>query len=160
MNSLVSRIEELRDSQKGGPTCLYFIKSASNEIIYIGISMNPMKRSRDHAKNQQWRMEIANISVHWFDTRWEAEEAEIFLIKHYRPKHNVDHNDDEPIDYKLLLRTGIRLEKILNAMDKKTLKDYDDAGMRQAVEVLNKRNRSDWDNVKKAIDMAGEYYDQ
>jgi excinuclease UvrABC nuclease subunit len=157
MSNLAKRMEELRDAEKGVPTCVYFIRSEDNEIIYIGISMNPMKRSRQHDKMQDWRQEIAHISVHWFENRWEAEEAEIMLIKHYRPKHNIEFNDDEPIDDRLLIKTGIRLQKIISAMDRKTLKDYDDAGMRKVVDVLNQYSRSDWDNVEKAIDVAREY---
>ena len=129
----------------------------NHEIIYIGISMNPMKRSRQHDKMQEWRQEISQISVHWFDTRWEAEEAEIVLIKHYRPKHNVEFNDDEPIHNKMYLKTGVRLEKIINAMDSETLSDYNDAAMRKAIDALNKGSRSSWDNVQKAIDTAKEY---
>ena len=55
------------------------------------------------------------------------------------------------------LKTGVRLEKIINAMDSETLSDYNDAAMRKAIDALNKGSRSSWDNVQKAIDTAKEY---
>lgn len=75
-------------------TALYRIRSASSDLLYIGISSNPPKRWLQHAADKPWWQEAADFSIEWFESRTEALAMEALAIKSERPLHNVVHNAD------------------------------------------------------------------
>ncbi|GAA3121992.1 GIY-YIG nuclease family protein [Streptomyces echinatus] len=84
-----------------GRTSLYRLLDAAGRLLYIGISCKPEKRYDSHRwhKPHAWRHDIASYTNEWFDTREEAEAAEITAIRSELPLYNRMHHpdcDDEP----------------------------------------------------------------
>lgn len=79
-----------------GRTSLYRLYDSNGQLLYIGISNNPEKRFNTHRwhKGKPWRHEIASFTAKWFDTREEAEVAEIKAIRSELPLHNRMHHPD------------------------------------------------------------------
>lgn len=81
-------------------TALYRYFDATNELLYIGISIDPDGRLRAHRDNHEpWVPVIASRTVEWLDSRPLALKAEEEAIKAERPRYNEKHNyDDAPFD--------------------------------------------------------------
>lgn len=74
-------------------TAMYRLHSSEEELLYVGISTQPLQRWIQHAADKNWWPEVANMSIDWFDSRAEALAVEAHTIKTERPLHNVVHND-------------------------------------------------------------------
>lgn len=70
---------------------LYRLYAADSTLLYVGISDNLGRRLREHSKREWWP-DIASTSFEQFDSRMEAERAEVKAIRNEHPKHNVVHN--------------------------------------------------------------------
>lgn len=77
-------------------TALYRIRSASDDLLYIGISANPPQRWLQHADDKSWWSEVAGFSIEWFGSRAEALAMEAHAIRSEHPLHNVVHNQQRP----------------------------------------------------------------
>lgn len=75
-----------------GPTDLYRYFDAEGQLLYVGISFSAIARASQHRKEKGWWTEFTNMTVERFDTRSQAEAAEIEAIKSESPVHNVIHN--------------------------------------------------------------------
>jgi len=73
-------------------TTLYRYYDSDNALLYVGISNKPGRRLQEHFKGQPWSGLIKKTDFEHFETREEAERAEIDAIKAEKPKHNVVHN--------------------------------------------------------------------
>lgn len=74
-------------------TVVYFAENGADEVIYIGISNNTMRRWREHLAKKPWADEVEAMYVHEkHPTKWDAMAREEALIKQYRPRYNVVHN--------------------------------------------------------------------
>lgn len=67
---------------------LYRHFNADGTLLYIGISINPLMRTRLHSVNSDWRLDIATITVQWFSDKATALEAERAAIAKEKPLHN------------------------------------------------------------------------
>lgn len=77
-------------------TCLYRMYDAVGALLYVGITNRPDLRFAQHAADKPWWREVVTIKKQWFDTRVQAERAEIIAIKRERPRYNIEHNMSNP----------------------------------------------------------------
>ena len=60
-------------------------------LLYVGISLNAIKRMIDHrSQSKEWFDEIAFTQRKTYPNRAEAEKAEAIAIRNENPKHNID----------------------------------------------------------------------
>lgn len=70
-------------------TALYRIRGEADLLLYIGISNGLAIRWNGHQSVQPWWDEVRLITVEWYETRTEAEDAEKAAILAEQPKYNV-----------------------------------------------------------------------
>lgn len=75
-------------------TALYRHFDIDGKLLYVGISYDVEKRTKQHENLAEWFGEIAEIKTEYFNTRKEAQAAEKEAIKTERPLHNVAHSGD------------------------------------------------------------------
>jgi hypothetical protein len=75
------------------PICfLYRHYDPYGDLLYVGISLDALKRQVEHSRESDWRMSIYQIIIEPFTTRERALEAEHHAIRTEFPKHNTAHN--------------------------------------------------------------------
>jgi predicted GIY-YIG superfamily endonuclease len=81
-------------------TALYRYFDANDELLYVGISIDPDGRLKAHRDNHEpWVGEATKRTDEWHDSRSLALRAEAEVIKAERPRYNVKLNyDDAPFD--------------------------------------------------------------
>lgn len=72
-----------------GRTALYRLYDTEDRLLYVGISVNPDMRWRQHANDKLWWSTVSRKEVEWFETRPEACEAEVRAIQSEQPLYNV-----------------------------------------------------------------------
>ena len=78
---------------KLNPACyLYRQYGIDGDLLYVGISLEPLRRQNRHMNFANWRSNIFRILVEPFETREEALEAERVAIRQEFPKFNNVHN--------------------------------------------------------------------
>lgn len=92
-------------------TQLYRHFNAAGELLYVGISINAARRSKEHNKSS-WFGEVSRIEIEWFETRESALKAEISMIRTEKPKYNIVGMEMESIEYANF--TAEQREAILN----------------------------------------------
>ena len=83
-----------RNIKPGGYLYRHF--HASGDLLYVGQSLSPLRRQRDHAKGAAWRHLICWIVIEPFETREESLAAEEMAIWEEFPKFNKSMNDHAP----------------------------------------------------------------
>ena len=73
------------------PCSLYRHFSATDELLYVGISLSAVARLGQHERHSGWFGSIASVKVEHFDTREEALAAEKAAIQGEDPLHNKYH---------------------------------------------------------------------
>lgn len=68
-------------------TSLYRYFSEADELLYVGIAINPATRLGQHKRDRDIT-EVRHIEIEWFDSRSEASAAEAWAIVRERPKWN------------------------------------------------------------------------
>lgn len=76
-------------SEAAGRTALYRLYDADDQLLYVGISLNPASRWTQHANDKSWWQDIARTDVEWLPSREEALGAEVRSIQTEQPLHNV-----------------------------------------------------------------------
>ena len=71
---------------------LYRFFNSTGQLLYIGITMNPPQRFKEHRDSKDWWTEVAGITVENYPNRTALAEAERRAIKVERPRHNIAHN--------------------------------------------------------------------
>lgn len=71
---------------------LYRFFSKDGELLYIGISANPLRRADQHSLSKDWWREVYGVTIEQKANRAEVLEAEREAIQRERPKYNVIHN--------------------------------------------------------------------
>jgi len=71
---------------------LYRFYDADYELLYIGQTISPRTRFKDHAITKDWWEDVAKIELVRFNGPIELSQAEIRAIKTEKPKYNVMHN--------------------------------------------------------------------
>jgi Arm DNA-binding domain len=75
------------------PECyLYRHYHPNGGLLYVGVSLEPLRRQDSHLKAATWRDMICRILIEPFDTREEALAAETIAIRTEFPKFNLIHN--------------------------------------------------------------------
>jgi hypothetical protein len=75
------------------PGCyLYRHYHPSGDLLYVGISLEPLRRQDHHIKSATWRDMIFRIVIEPFETREEALAAEEMAIRNEFPKFNSTYN--------------------------------------------------------------------
>lgn len=77
-------------------TGLYRLFDKGGRLLYVGIGYDPAVRWARHAAVTKWWKDVAEKYVDWYDTRAEAERAEITAIRYERPVYN---KRDSPTPY-------------------------------------------------------------
>jgi predicted GIY-YIG superfamily endonuclease len=73
------------------PTFLYRFFDSTGRLLYVGITLAPLKRFRQHMLDHTaWMMDVAQIVPTWFETREEAREAEKEAIRTENPIYNIE----------------------------------------------------------------------
>jgi hypothetical protein len=71
---------------------LYRFYGSDERLLYIGISVNPWSRFKQHRDDKQWWDDIAQITMEKYPSRETVLEAERRAIGAEKPEHNVVHN--------------------------------------------------------------------
>jgi len=82
------------NNRRTARTALYRHFNKYGTLLYVGISLNSIQRTMQHSQGARWFEQIAQITIEWFPSREEAEEAERKAIKAEHPKHNIAHAGD------------------------------------------------------------------
>jgi predicted GIY-YIG superfamily endonuclease len=74
-------------------TALYRLYDADDRLLYVGISSNPHRRWKQHALEhaKTWWPDVRGERVQWFESRREAEVAELAAIRTEGAIHNRAH---------------------------------------------------------------------
>jgi predicted GIY-YIG superfamily endonuclease len=78
---------------RGTATALYRIFAADDRLLYVGVSINPTGRLKQHRYTQAWWPEAQKCEVQWHLSGREAYEAETEAIKTEHPKYNLTSTD-------------------------------------------------------------------
>lgn len=73
-------------------TAVYRLWDEDGELLYVGITYDVRERWRHHNKHKPWWPQVAHERFDWYETRPEAEEAEVHAIVVGNPVHNVEKN--------------------------------------------------------------------
>lgn len=74
---------------------LYRWFNTDNELLYVGITNNALRRHKSHSKKEWFQNEkIGIVSHQYFDSRELLELAEREAIKNEKPKYNQVHNKE------------------------------------------------------------------
>lgn len=68
---------------------LYRMFNTADELLYVGVTLRPVARLRDHSKDKDWWSEVATIRLQSFPNRTLLLEAERAAIVSERPRFNV-----------------------------------------------------------------------
>lgn len=71
---------------------LYRFYSATGQLLYVGITMNPPQRFKSHQDDKGWWEQVSGISVETYENRADLARAERRAIQVERPRYNVVHN--------------------------------------------------------------------
>ncbi|MBB4893527.1 excinuclease UvrABC nuclease subunit [Streptomyces olivoverticillatus] len=77
--------------KKASESAVYRLFDSTGQVLYIGMSRNPMARWGIHAEQHSWWPRVATYELAWYPTRQEAEAAEKAAIKAESPTCNVAH---------------------------------------------------------------------
>lgn len=91
-----------------GYVALYRFFGRDDQLLYVGICDEPIKRWYSHAKRAWWP-DVATFRVVWYPTREEASEAEGRAIVDEGPAHNVVLNG---VPYNGSMFPGARLHEL------------------------------------------------
>ena len=69
-------------------TSLYRHFASNQTLLYVGVSLSAVQRLGQHRLSSHWYEDITIITIEWFNTRLEAEQAEYLAIIKENPKHN------------------------------------------------------------------------
>ena len=75
------------------PACyLYRHYHPSGDLLYVGVSLQPLRRQDRHFQEADWRDMISYILIEPFETREQALAAEETAIRDEFPRFNTTHN--------------------------------------------------------------------
>lgn len=68
---------------------LYRMYDADDRLLYVGMTINPHLRLKQHRVQQSWWGDVNSITLTHFDTRAALADAERLAIVNERPRWNV-----------------------------------------------------------------------
>jgi len=75
---------------------LYRHFNAEGTLLYVGISLRPFSRFKEHNTHSGWADQIANMTIEYFPSRMEAMAAEIKAVREEDPVHNIKLRKPKP----------------------------------------------------------------
>lgn len=69
-------------------TAVYRFFDKAGCLLYVGIAYDPAERWRHHATKAAWWKDAVDNTIDWYDTRAEAERAELAAIRYEKPLYN------------------------------------------------------------------------
>lgn len=70
---------------------LYRFYANDGTLLYIGITISPPQRFKQHSRDKAWWNEVARIELVQFNSREELENEEKNAISREHPKYNITH---------------------------------------------------------------------
>lgn len=74
------------------PTSVYRYFDEFDLLLYVGMTSRGTVRNSEHNKDKAWWPYVARQQVSHHQSRQEAHEVEVALIRQFRPPFNVQHN--------------------------------------------------------------------
>lgn len=71
---------------------LYRHFDCAGQLLYVGISLCPFTRTRQHGMAADWFDDVVRVEIERFETRSQAQAAEWRAIKNEHPMHNQTFN--------------------------------------------------------------------
>lgn len=68
---------------------LYRFYSATGQLLYVGITMNPAQRFQSHRGTKDWWSDVVGITLEHYENRADLAESEKRAIQVEHPLHNV-----------------------------------------------------------------------
>lgn len=75
---------------------LYRFYSATGQLLYVGITVNPPARWKKHRESKEWWCEVVGITLETYPNRGALQDAERRAIRVERPLHNIVHAKQKP----------------------------------------------------------------
>lgn len=69
-------------------TSVYLAYHASGQLLYVGLSLAPLARFTEHMRSSEWWPIVQRIEIERYDTREQARERELQLIRTEQPPFN------------------------------------------------------------------------
>jgi len=76
---------------------LYRFYSATGQLLYVGITMNPPERFKGHRDQKDWWDRVSGITVETYSSREELQRAERRAIQVEHPQYNIIHNRSDKL---------------------------------------------------------------
>lgn len=70
-------------------TCIYKCFTSEGECVYVGASVNPVGRARQHGKDSPWFQSVTRIEVEWLSEGEDTAARELDEIRRLTPKNNL-----------------------------------------------------------------------
>jgi predicted GIY-YIG superfamily endonuclease len=70
-------------------TALYRHFDADGALLYVGISLDALRRIQQHGSQSAWFPYVQRVEIAWFDSRNEALKAERMAVESENPRHNI-----------------------------------------------------------------------
>jgi hypothetical protein len=72
------------------PKCaLYRHFDKNGALLYVGISISPTNRNKNHSSNADWFQQVVRIDIEWCASKEAALWAEDVAIRQENPRHNI-----------------------------------------------------------------------
>ncbi len=68
---------------------LYRHFDSAGVLLYVGISISPTNRNKNHSSNAGWFQQVIRIDIEWHDSQEAALWAEDVAIRKENPRHNI-----------------------------------------------------------------------
>jgi hypothetical protein len=97
-----------------GLTCLYRHFSSDGRLLYVGVSLDAVRRLVRHREKSHWFNQIATVTIERYPSRAAALQAERLAIEDEKPIYNVHRALEPPEEEELraaLNKIGERLER-------------------------------------------------
>lgn len=92
------------------PHALYRFWDSSDVLLYIGITMNPGERWKQHRAEKPWWFEVAKVTVENYPDRKSVLDAERDAIIAEGPKYNIVYNVPlPPVGERILQLDGVKI---------------------------------------------------
>lgn len=69
-------------------TAVYRFFDRGGRLLYVGIAYDPGERWKHHAAKTKWWKDAVDNTIEWYDTRAEAERAEVVALRYEKPVYN------------------------------------------------------------------------
>ena len=147
-----------------GKTALYRHYNAEGKLLYVGISLNHLARLTQHRSSAHWYEDIVQVTIEWFATRDEAENAEQMAIIGENPLHNEKRPDADKnahfiqrLKQEDLLKDLPANPQVLNAMWNMAERVVEMQKAMEKQEEEFERVKDLWNDIVRNVDRSNDY---